>query len=317
MKFDVIIPAYNASEYLPETLDSILGQSHAPHQVIVVDDGSTDNTAEIARTYSPIVQCTTIENSGCGYARKIGIDIGDSPWIALCDADDLWREDHLERRCNLLKLYPDASYTFSDFYAFGPDSDPDYRRSNEAPPDWYKTYQTERQEGYFKVKNPYQAFLEFNPSFVCGMVFSRVAYYKMGGFLKKYSRWNSEDSEFTRRFLLSEDCVVAGDSEATWGYRRHDSNYSKNQWKNSLARARILTEHKNLGIVPEKFIEQQNIEIRNAYVESLTYAYWSRDLDAIRTIFLEANKEHYGILGSNLAKISFETIANRLKRKSN
>lgn len=96
MKISVVIPAYNAARFLPRCLKSVFAQTLKPEEVIVVDDGSTDNTAEVAAELGARV--ISRRNGGLSAARNTGIQSASSEWIALLDADDLWAPDKLERQ---------------------------------------------------------------------------------------------------------------------------------------------------------------------------------------------------------------------------
>jgi GT2 family glycosyltransferase len=95
----VVIPAFNASSYLDQTLASVAGQTRAPAAVVVADDGSTDDTLERARRWQdhlPIEVVRLAQNIGPGPARHHAILATDASLLALVDADDLWLPDHLE-----------------------------------------------------------------------------------------------------------------------------------------------------------------------------------------------------------------------------
>ena len=96
MKISVVIPAYNAARFLPRCLESVFAQTLQPEEVIVVDDGSTDNTGEVAAALGARV--ISRRNGGLSAARNTGINGASSEWIALLDADDLWAPDKLERQ---------------------------------------------------------------------------------------------------------------------------------------------------------------------------------------------------------------------------
>jgi glycosyltransferase involved in cell wall biosynthesis len=96
VKISVVIPAYNAARFLPRCLNSVLAQTLKPDEVIVVDDGSTDNTAEVAEALGARV--ISRRNGGLSAARNTGIKSASNEWIALLDADDLWAPDKLERQ---------------------------------------------------------------------------------------------------------------------------------------------------------------------------------------------------------------------------
>ena len=95
----IIVPAYNAASLLSETLASLLRQRRVAFRVYLVDDGSTDRTPEVACAFAEDRRLTYIcqENRGQAAAINRGIRAGPEPLITLCDADDLWREDRLER----------------------------------------------------------------------------------------------------------------------------------------------------------------------------------------------------------------------------
>jgi glycosyltransferase involved in cell wall biosynthesis len=91
----VVIPVYNGARYLPEALRSVGEQTVQPDQVIVVDDGSTDDSAQIAEMF-PGVEVVRQENRGAGAARNAGLDRARNEWIAFLDADDVWYPHRLE-----------------------------------------------------------------------------------------------------------------------------------------------------------------------------------------------------------------------------
>ena len=93
----VVVPAFNAAEYIAETLDSVSRQTVTPLEVIVVDDGSSDATAKIAANHSLEPLVITKRNSGNAVARNRGIAGAHGEWIAFLDQDDLWHPEHLGR----------------------------------------------------------------------------------------------------------------------------------------------------------------------------------------------------------------------------
>src|ERR1700758_706720 len=90
----VIIPVYNAEKYLAEAIESVLAQTYRPIEVIVVDDGSTDSSADIAKRFASVRYCFQ-SHSGLGATRNRGIDLSQGKFLAFLDADDLWVEDKL------------------------------------------------------------------------------------------------------------------------------------------------------------------------------------------------------------------------------
>ena len=84
----VVVPAYNAGECIERAIESVLAQTFCDYEVIVVDDGSTDNTAEAVRKYGPKVQYIHQANAGVSVARNAAIAVAKGKWIAFLDADD-------------------------------------------------------------------------------------------------------------------------------------------------------------------------------------------------------------------------------------
>lgn len=91
----VIVPAYNGETYLSEAIESILIQAYRPQEIIIIDDGSTDNTASVAKSFGDAVQYHYQPNQGAGAARNNGIKLARGEFLAFLDADDLWLEDKL------------------------------------------------------------------------------------------------------------------------------------------------------------------------------------------------------------------------------
>lgn len=114
MKISVIIPTWNRSSYLPRALESVFAQSVLPHEVIVVDDGSTDNSREIIKRDFRDVRYLYQENRGVSSARNTGILAAGGDWIALLDSDDRWEPRKLERQRAAIRANPGFKLCHSD-----------------------------------------------------------------------------------------------------------------------------------------------------------------------------------------------------------
>jgi glycosyltransferase involved in cell wall biosynthesis len=97
-----VIPVYNGEAHLGEALDSVLGQDPRPLEVIVVDDGSTDRTAEVAQSRGDVVRYVRQTNAGPSSARAHGVELARGELVALLDADDRWLPGKLARQIALL-----------------------------------------------------------------------------------------------------------------------------------------------------------------------------------------------------------------------
>lgn len=114
----VVIPSYNAGALLGEALDSVLSQSRPAHEIIVVDDGSTDNTAAIVREYGDAVRYIWQQNQGQAVARNTGIAAATGDWVALLDSDDVFLPDRLRRAAETVEANPRLMVVYSalDYY---------------------------------------------------------------------------------------------------------------------------------------------------------------------------------------------------------
>ena len=101
MKISVIIPTYNRANFLIKTINSILNQSVVVDEIIIVDDGSTDNTKEILSSLN--IKYIYQENNGVSSARNRGIVEATYDWIAFCDSDDIWHENKIEEQIKFHK----------------------------------------------------------------------------------------------------------------------------------------------------------------------------------------------------------------------
>ena len=115
----IIVPAYNAATLIEETLDSLLKQTHPAVEVIVVDDGSKDNTAEVVRRYGRGVILLQQPNSGgCSGPRNTGLRVATGTFVTFFDADDLMRSDKIARQVACLRSRPELVVVLTDYRNF-------------------------------------------------------------------------------------------------------------------------------------------------------------------------------------------------------
>jgi glycosyltransferase involved in cell wall biosynthesis len=114
----VVIPAYNAGRLIRETLESVVAQSIRPMEIVVVDDGSTDDTYEAVSQFGEKVSCIRQANGGLASARHAGIAAAKGDLIALMDADDLCEPDRLLVQAAYMVEFPDVALCATGFSAF-------------------------------------------------------------------------------------------------------------------------------------------------------------------------------------------------------
>jgi glycosyltransferase involved in cell wall biosynthesis len=141
----VIIPTLNSARFVGEAIQSVLKQSVAVREILVVDGGSTDGTQKLVSQISPLVRILSQEGRGRAGARNTGMRQAVGDFIALLDSDDLWVVDKLEVQFKFFREHPDVEFIFGDMSNFihGRDGDVleildgeahDYLRDNPADP---------------------------------------------------------------------------------------------------------------------------------------------------------------------------------------
>ena len=123
MNISVIIPTFNRAGFILKTIESALNQTKRANEIIIIDDGSTDNTKQILQ---PLIDLNKIiykyqKNNGVSSARNLGINLSSNNWLAFLDSDDIWHEEKLEKQIefhkqnqNILFSHTDELWKFND-----------------------------------------------------------------------------------------------------------------------------------------------------------------------------------------------------------
>lgn len=125
MKFSIIIPLYNKAPYIRKALETVCAQTYRDYEIIVVNDGSTDDSAVVAESYLQHAEgiCYTIisqDNAGVAAARNRGVKHASGQYMAFLDADDWWDPDYLARMAELIADYPEAGLYASNYVYYKP-----------------------------------------------------------------------------------------------------------------------------------------------------------------------------------------------------
>ena len=132
----VVVPLYNKAAYVAQAVRSVQAQSFTDLELIVVDDGSTDDGARIARAAGDHrLRLIHQANAGAGAARNAGIAAARGRWVAFLDADDTWRPERLARQLGVLERHPDLAWAAGAFLTLVPDGAP--RPSPPLDPAWW------------------------------------------------------------------------------------------------------------------------------------------------------------------------------------
>jgi glycosyltransferase involved in cell wall biosynthesis len=117
-RITALIPTYNSERYIRDTVDSVLAQTYPVHEVIVVDDGSTDRTQEVLASYGDRIRYIRQANAGPPVARNTGLAHATGDWIALLDSDDLWVPKKLESQMDYIERHPSCGLVYTDMKTF-------------------------------------------------------------------------------------------------------------------------------------------------------------------------------------------------------
>lgn len=197
----VVIPLYKGARFIGRTLDSILAQTIRPTEVLVIDDGSPDDSGRIVEAFGPPVTLIRIANGGAAAARNLGASKAKGNWIALCDQDDLWHPAKLEKQLRLANECPELHCVLTDYIdcAEVPDGPTTIRSHFSYVPNnfWKKE---ERQFG-FVVREPVTPELSrFQPGITSTPIVKREFFLSSGGFDLNVE-WGAEDTCFHFRCL--------------------------------------------------------------------------------------------------------------------
>jgi glycosyltransferase involved in cell wall biosynthesis len=129
MRISVVIPTYNSSQLVMAAVSSVLAQTHPVEEIIVVDDGSTDDTSERLASFGTTIRYIRKQNGGVSSARNCGVAVATGELIAFLDADDVWHPKKLEIQLAVLSRRPELGLIATKFYPW-PGDLPD------APNDW-------------------------------------------------------------------------------------------------------------------------------------------------------------------------------------
>lgn len=125
IKISIITASYNYQDYIAETIESVIAQTYPNWELIIVDDGSTDKSVDIIKSYCAkdnrikLFQHKNAANKGLKNTLLLGLQNASSDWIAFLESDDIWACDYLEQKVSVIKENPDVKFIFNDVELFG------------------------------------------------------------------------------------------------------------------------------------------------------------------------------------------------------
>ncbi len=228
--FSVVIPMYNAEAFIRRSVDSVLSQTEPDYELVVIDDGSTDSSLSIVSSYQDDrLKVVEQENRGAGSARNRGIAEASGGWIAFLDADDMWRNDHLQELSILIREFGDAGLVSTRTIEV------DTGKVPVEPPrrrNWKR-----RKVDYFRKAAVTPLFVHSSSVAIKRAVFDNVGYFS--------NFRQGEDEEFWVRVCLAHPCAVS--DKPTSLYCRGTGGTMEQMWDKHIKEKRSTNTVRHIG----------------------------------------------------------------------
>jgi teichuronic acid biosynthesis glycosyltransferase TuaG len=225
----IIMPAYNAAQYIAASIDSVINQTYENWELIVVNDGSSDNTQEIIDAYAlkdPRIKGLNQLNQGMGASRNNGYAISKGFWISYLDSDDLWHPTKLEKELEVTDENAKYDVVFSEGWSFNNDDLNELSR--------YRT-----KAGIYDNVQMYREQLTRNIITVCSVMVKRSIIEVVGGWDESKANQGCADYDYWFRMARAGANFICV-PETLFYYRIHDTNYSKNVATMLMAEGTVL-----------------------------------------------------------------------------
>jgi glycosyltransferase involved in cell wall biosynthesis len=232
----VVIPTFNRAEFIGETIESVISQSREPEEVIVVDDGSTDDTEAVVRGFKGNVLYIRTENQGVCAARNLGVKSSTGNVIAFCDSDDVWLPTKLDVQMSLHRRFG-VDYSFTNFLLL--ENSQVRGKKFDSVPKSFLPMAKRVEEAMLVTTHPiYEVLLKSQPIFPSTLVMSRGFFERVGRFKAELGRTAAEDLEFTLR--CSQHHPLGIIEQPLVKIRKHAGNFSGNLFRTLCGEIQIL-----------------------------------------------------------------------------
>jgi glycosyltransferase involved in cell wall biosynthesis len=262
LSISAVIPCYNAGPFLAQTIESVLAQSRAVSEIVLVDDCSTDDSASVAQRY-PVRYFRTLVNSGNAVARNTCLREARSELVAWLDADDYWEPYHLATVAALLEQYPEAGAAFGAVRLVGAARGVAKPRIPPGPPvDFFW-------ESFWRTPGPQMAAIAY-----------RDAMLAIGGYDERMRSGN--DFDVWMRFARGHKLVST--HEVTSNYRWHPSQLSRRpeqQYRNTY-QARWWLWQQVVAEGDQALAHEMERRMRWIWEQDLELCWRERDMRAVR-----------------------------------
>ncbi len=219
----VIVPCYNYGRFLGECLDSILAQTYTNWECIIVDDGSKDNTKEIAQMYEKKdkrIKYIYQENAGPNSARKNALSIAKGEYIQLLDADDFIEKEKLQTQIKIFEQNKDYHIVFSDVKLFYSDAQNTQKRFSDDTYEIPRISSNDPTFGFRILENPF--------GICCALVKKELFFENV---LVTNIKFNEDWDFWLKCFLSNKKFIYHNDPYTLSWCRQHGNNATKKEWE--------------------------------------------------------------------------------------
>jgi glycosyltransferase involved in cell wall biosynthesis len=291
------MPAYNAGQYIAETIASVQAQDMPDWELVITDDGSTDNTAEVVETLAaadPRIRLFRQQNGRQGKARNLALSHTNAPWIAFLDADDLWHPEKLRKQFEVTAAHPDAELVFTAGISF--DSDSGVMKETHAA----RSGMLDPDEMYLEILRGYSL-----P--VLSVLVQRSWIEKVGGFGEELPVQNAEDYQLWLK-MADAGIRMYGLNEELFRYRIHTAqttfqdgvNLPNVLWALALAKLERIASQDKMRLMEQRLnrylvhhIEELNGERLDKVLDLYRAPLCQRGLYFHVKLRLLAGKQHF------------------------
>ena len=250
------MPAYNAEKFIDQTIESVLSQTFKNWELIIINDGSSDQTKQVAEKYhlkDERIKVINQVNKKQGGARNAGLTVAKGEWIAFLDADDLWESTKLNKQLAVTALFPDVDLIYSNGYFFSDNNLIDTKHY-VAP------------VGEFTSSKMYKMLFEKNQIPVLSVILKRRMLEDVGLQDEREIIQGCEDFDYWIR-IAKGDNVFYGMEDRLFYYRKHNNNMSSNNVTMSLAGTAVLIKNYE----KERFTMTETREIFKPLINYLVF----------------------------------------------
>ena len=280
----LVIPAYNRCDLIFDTIESALNQTVPFQEIVVVDDGSTDETPRVLAKFGSRITVIRTSNQGVQTARNIGIAHSSTELVAMLDSDDLLEPEYVEEMATWMLAHPEQDAAYCNFVTFNSQKT-DGDKLSRSPFDFLNGSKMDGNFA-FDIPNLYERSLGYQPLFTCGMIIRKRFVAIHGAYNPAFNRVGAEDWEYTLRLISEGRVAVCKRTLAR--VRKHEDNDSADHVHMSLGEVTVLeyalAHHNAAESIRYKISNSIQGRLINAFTSAFDSEQFDRALEIKRRI---------------------------------